>query len=716
MSLFLWAWMAAAPAEPGWRAIFDGKTLAGWQAPDMSFFSVEDGAITGTVTADHKPPRTTFLVWRGGTVSDFELKFQFRIFGDKANSGMQFRSEVGDNGLVHGYQADITKKGASLGGVFDEFGLRGSLAGRGEKVSIAVDGKKSVTRVAASEAVLPGIDLERWHEYHITAVGSHIVLRINGVVTSELDDRERDRSRHAGILSVPVVMEPMKVQYRNILLKALPTALEADPLRGELLAEIDRLKTLTQQMVDSVFSFAEIAFEERETALYLTGILDENGFRIERGVAGMPTAWTATWGSGKPVIGFIADVDGLPGVSQKPGVPHRAPLVDGGPGHGEGHNAGPPLNITAALALQKVMRAHKLPGTLILYPGVAEELVAGKPFFIRAGLFKDVDVMLGAHVDDDFTVFWGDHNVGLVSVQYQFHGTSAHSASAPWSGKSALDAVELMNAGWNFRREHLPLAHRSHYVIVNGGEQPNVVPDEAASWYFFRNTDAGSIRELHKIGDDIARGATLMTGTTSTQRIVGSAWPTHFNRPVAEALHRHIREVGMPAWSEADQALARALQKELGAKTDGLVMRVKRLGTAADGIEAGSDDIGDISWTVPTIYLRYPANIPHLPGHNWANAVAMATPIAHKGTTAGAKAQALTALELLRSPDLVKQAKAYFAEQTRQTRYVPLVGPQDRPPIEINRDKMERHRPALRRTYYDPRRHRTYLEQLGIKY
>jgi aminobenzoyl-glutamate utilization protein B len=500
----------------------------------------------------------------------------------------------------------------------------------------------------------------------------------------------------------------------SLLLPPAARAAEGDAVEKQLVAEVENLRGLTQQMVDQIFSFSELGFQEHETSRYVTGILEKHGFRIERGVAGIPTAWVATWGTGKPVIGFIADLDCLPAQSQKPGVAYRAAIVEGAPGHGEGHNAGQAVNVAAALALQKIMRERHLAGTLKLYPGVAEELLATKAFFVRAGLLEGVDVMLGAHVDNTFGTAWGARNIGLVSIQYFFHGRSAHAASFPWKGRSALDAVELMNIGWNYRREHLPLEQRSHYVIINGGEQPNVVPAEAGVWYFFRQTDDRGIRELHGIGDAIAQGAAMMTETTVDQRTVGSAWPTHFNKPVAEIQQRAIEAVGMPVWSEADQTLARALQKEIGAKVEGLATKVKPLDVPTT--EGGTDDIGDISWKVPTVYLRFPANIPQLPGHNWANGVAMATPIAHKGSTAGAKAQALTALRLLTSPGSVKEAWAYFATQTRTVHYAPLLAPSDRPAITFNRDKMERFVPQLRRVYYDPRRFKSYLEQLGIKY
>jgi aminobenzoyl-glutamate utilization protein B len=348
---------------------------------------------------------------------------------------------------------------------------------------------------------------------------------------------------------------------------------------------------------------------------------------------------------------------------------------------------------------------------------VAEELLGGKAFLVRAGLFKDVDVALFSHVGDSLATSYGPSNTGLISVQYSFHGRAAHSAGAPWAGRSALDAVELMNTAWNFRREHLRLQQRSHYVITNGGDQPNVVPSEAGVWYYFRELDYPRIKELYELGNKIAQAAATMTDTTVTQRIVGSAWPAHFNKALAEAQQKNIEQVGLPAWSEADQTLAKALQKEIGARVEGLRVKIRPLEAPREAMGGGSDDIGDISWNVPTVSLRYPANIPNLPGHSWENAVAMATPIAHKGSTAGAKVQAMTALDILLSPELVKQAWGYFNQvQTKETKYQPLIGPGDQPATDLNREKMERFAPGLKKYYYDPTRYKTYLEQLGIRY
>jgi aminobenzoyl-glutamate utilization protein B len=492
-------------------------------------------------------------------------------------------------------------------------------------------------------------------------------------------------------------------------------------LKSEASEGVDAMATFTQQMVDQIFSYGELGFQELETHRYLVDILRKNGFTVQEGIAGIPTAFMASWGSGRPVLALGSDIDGIPQASQKPGVAYHAPLIEGAPGHGEGHNSGQAVNVTAAIAVKQLMEREKLPGTIRIWPGTAEELVGTKAYFVREGFFKDVDVALFTHVDSELGVSWGDRSgTGLVSVEYTFRGQTAHSAGAPWRGRSALDAVELMNIGWNFRREHLPLEHRSHYVVTNGGDQPNVVPRTASVWYYFRQTTYPKIKELWELGDSMARGAATMTGTELLpSRVLGSAWPQHFNKAVAEAAWANIQRVGLPQWSEADQRLARALQKELGSNEQGLAVKLaaELQGPVTDNRGGGSDDIGDISWNVPTVTLRFPSNIPGLPGHNWANAIAMATPIAHKGATAGARVQAMTMVDLLTRPALVQEAWNYFREvQTKSTKYEPLIRPQDKPAVEVNRAIMERYRPEMRKYYYDPSRYKTYLEQLGIQY
>lgn len=504
-----------------------------------------------------------------------------------------------------------------------------------------------------------------------------------------------------------------------------------EELKHVAISDIDDNAKLVQEMVDSVFSFAEPGFQEFETSRYITDILEANGFTIEMGAAGIPTAWTATWGDSGPKIGLGSDIDALLGLSQKPGYATIEPLIPGAPGHGEGHNSGMPAIVAAALAVKGIMEEHDIEGQLMVWPGVAEELLATKAFFVRDGMFDDVDANIFTHVSRDLSTSWGPSGGnGMVSVEYTFHGKTAHGAGSPWSGRSALDAVEIMNYAWNMRREHLPLTQRSHYIISNGGGQPNIVPGVASVWYYFRDTTFEGVRNLFEIGNTISEAAAQASETTVERRILGYAAPRHANRPMAEAAYENFKMVGLPEWSEDDKAFAEAVKREntvsfvsyvsAEEEEDILVTELSPLSTPdtrGSNMGGGSDDIGDIMWNVPTITIRYPSNIPNTIGHHVTSAMAMATPIAHKGAVNGAKAVALTVLDLLMDPDLLDEATDYFENvQLQGQRYEPVIGPNDQPAIHLNKEIMDQMRPLMREYYYDPEQYDSYLEQLGIEY
>ncbi|WP_436841390.1 amidohydrolase [Tunicatimonas pelagia] len=494
---------------------------------------------------------------------------------------------------------------------------------------------------------------------------------------------------------------------------------QIEKLKEEAALAVEKNSKLTQVMVDKIFSFSELGFQEVETSKYITGILEENGFTIERGISGVPTAWTATWGSGKPVIAIGSDLDCIPKASQKPGVAYHDPIIEGAPGHGEGHNSGQAVNVTAVLAVKEIMEREGFSGTLMLWPGVAEEQVATKAFFVRDGYFDDVDACIFTHVGNNLETSYGSpRGNGMISVEFTFDGEAAHGAGSPWRGRSSLDAVELMNVGWNFRREHLQPTQRSHYVITDGGDQPNVVPAKASVWYYLRDRTYADIKKMYDIAINIAKGAALMTDTEMSYRYLGSAWPGHFNKVIAETAHRNIEKVGLPEWSEKDQTLAKAVQEEVGSDPEGLATELEELGLPVKfSLGGGSDDIADISWAVPTIVLRFPSNMPGLQGHHWSNAITMATPIAHKGATAGAKAEAMTLLDLFLNPELIEQAWDYYKnEQTKNVAYEPLLNPDDKPAIELNTEIMSTFRPELEKYYFDETKYDNYLEQLGITY
>jgi len=505
------------------------------------------------------------------------------------------------------------------------------------------------------------------------------------------------------------------------ILSPLPALALATPeMKQAAMANVDSNAKLVQVMVDTVFSYGEPGFQEFKTSKYLTDILAKNGFKITMGVAGIPTAWTATWGEGGPLIALGSDEDDLRGVSQIPGDPKIEPIVAGAPGHGEGHNSGMPLQVAAALAIKAVMEKNHIKGRLMLWPGIAEELLGTKAFYVRDGLFKGVDACIFTHVANSFATSYGPSSNGMVSVEFTFHGKTAHAAGDPWDGRSALDAVELMDVGMNFRREHLPLSQRTHYVISNGGGQPNIVPGVASVWYYFREHTFDTVKSLYDIGLKTADAAAMMTDTTVEHKLMGTAAPNFGNKPMAELAQANIEMVGMPKWTADDQAFAKLVQETQQRKVEPLRDKVDPLrGDREERVPTGggSDDIGDIMWTVPTITIRFPSNIPNMIGHNVTSAMAMATPIAHKGAVAGAKAVALTVLDLMTTPEELTKAKAYFdTDQQKYDHYKPFVTATDVPAIHVNDDYMRTYRPLMEPYYYDSKKYPSYLDQLGIKF
>lgn len=492
-------------------------------------------------------------------------------------------------------------------------------------------------------------------------------------------------------------------------------------IKSETIDQVQGRFKQTQVMIDKIFSFAELGFQEHESSNYLTKILEESGFEIEKGISDIPTAWMARWSIGEgPVIALGSDVDCIPKASQYPGVAYHKPIIDGAPGHGEGHNSGIPLVITAALTLQKQMKKYNLGGTLIIWPGIAEEQLASKAWYVRDGYFNKVDMCIFTHVGNNLDVSYGrSTGTGLISLEYTFEGESAHSAGSPWRGRSALDAAELMNIGWNYKREHLHPLKRSHSIFTDAGDQPNVVPSKASIWYFLRDINYEGIMGMYDDANNIASGAALMTDTKVTSRVLGTAWPRHYNKVIAETMFENIKKVDLPIWSEADQKLAKAVQKEVNSDNQtGLSTQLSELGRPLDKpVSGGSDDIGDISWTIPTVTLRFPSNIPGLQGHHWSNAITMATPIAHKGVNAGAKVVAATVIDFLTKPELLAKANDYFKNvQGKEDQYRPMITEKDPPPIYLNKGIMDEFRPKLEKFYFDETKYDNYLEQLNIEY
>jgi len=496
---------------------------------------------------------------------------------------------------------------------------------------------------------------------------------------------------------------------------AAQTAPPADQLKAEGFALVDASADRIGRINDAIYSYSEIGFQEVKTVDLLTRTLTSEGFRVEKGVAGMPTAFVARYGEGGPVIGMMADYDGVPGASQRPTALVHDPLVPGAPGHGEGHNTGQPTLLGAALALKALKDKYHLPGTIVIYGGPAEELLASRGYMVNAGVFSDADAVMDVHIGTTLGTSYGLSNLAIISAQWTFTGTQAHAARA-WEGRSALDAVELMNLSTDYMREHIDPPARIHYVIPNGGKQPNVVSAEASTWYYFRHLSAAQVWDLFKRAREAAKGAALATGTNVTERIFSASWPFNGNHALADIVQSNIELVGMPQWSEDDQAFARAYQTSMGAPVTGMPTEVEPLREARQA--PGSTDSGDVTWQAPYIRLRIPAKPDgELAGHHWSAGIAPATPLAHKAIVVGAKVLLGSAIDLMTDPAKLAAMKQDFAAQlARYPAWKSLIPPDAEPPIFLNTEEMGRYRQALRQFEYDPNGHQTYLEFIGASY
>jgi aminobenzoyl-glutamate utilization protein B len=446
---------------------------------------------------------------------------------------------------------------------------------------------------------------------------------------------------------------------------------------------------------DSIWGFAELGMQEFRSAAILIKTLEAEGFKVEKGVAGMPTCFVASWGSGKPVIGILGEYDALPMISQKALVPKQAPLVAGGPGHGCGHNMMGTAAIAAAIAVKQSMIDNNIRGTIKFFGSPAEETIISRPYMVREGVFKDVDAVIDNHASSNFNTFYGVDGNAVLSVVFTFKGKTAHAAGAPWSGRSALDAVEIMDVATNYLREHLNYSYRMHYVITEGGEAPNVVPDKASVWYYIRNTDE-RLEEMYKRVIDCAKGAAIATGTTlDTVRVITGVHQRHANKGMAETIQRNIELIGLPVWNDEEQKFAKALQKELGEKEKGYPDTVAPLRKpSGNQVGGGSSDVGEVTLIAPTATVNFPGGVPGAIGHHWSSVACYYGPASWKGLNAGAKVMAATALDLFTKPKLLEDVKSEFAAYSKTHPYKSFLPEGAKPPLDLNRDLMEKFQKA----------------------
>ncbi|OFW99989.1 MAG: amidohydrolase [Alphaproteobacteria bacterium RIFCSPHIGHO2_12_FULL_63_12] len=453
------------------------------------------------------------------------------------------------------------------------------------------------------------------------------------------------------------------------------------PASMKVLADIDARSGMIADLSSKIWGWAEVGYKEEQSSKLLADTLEAEGFALKRGVAGIPTAFTAEWGSGGPVIGVLAEFDALPGINQDASAT-RAPIDGKAAGHACGHNLFGAGSVGAAIAIKNWLAETKTPGTIRLYGTPAEEGGSGKVYMVREGLFKDVDVVLHWHADDKNAAD-GETSLSNRSAKFRFKGVSAHAAGAPDRGRSALDGVEAFDMMVNMMREHIPQDARIHYVITKGGAAPNVVPDAAEVFYYVRHPKPQGVEEIWARLEDAARGAALGTGTSVDWEIIHGSYPLLVNETLAKMMHDKLTQVGGVAYTKEETAFAKDIHATLGATT-------RKLGDEANvepystSLSYGSTDVGDVSWAAPTVGLNTATWVPGTPAHSWQAVAASGMSIGHKGATNAAKTLTLAAIELYQNADLRAEARAEFEEKRKGVKYRPLLG--DRKPALDYRD------------------------------
>ena len=460
--------------------------------------------------------------------------------------------------------------------------------------------------------------------------------------------------------------------------------LAAQDQRQTVGQSIDQKAAHYAQVARQIWDFAEVGYQEERSSKLLQGELASAGFKVEAGVAGMPTAFVAQYGSGKPVIAILAEFDALPGITQDDS-PERHELTAKEAGHACGHHLFGTGSVAAAIAVKDWLTRTGRPGTIRLYGTPAEEGGAGKVYMVRAGLFKDVDATLHWHASDRNDA---SHSTSLAnkSAKFRFHGLSAHAAGAPERGRSALDGVEAMNHMVNLMREHVPQETRIHYVITNGGSAPNVIPDFAEVFYYVRHPDPLQVQAIFERVEKAAQGAALGTGTRVEHEIIHGIYAVLPNEPLARAMDANLRRVGGVTYDATERAFAMTLRKSLG---EGVppVEQAAEIAPFAFYRSGGSTDVADVSWVVPTVGLRTATWVPGTPSHSWQAIAAGGTTIGLKGMMVAAKTLALTAIDLMTNPKLVEDATAAYRKQIPAGwTYRPLLGDR-KPPLDYrNKD------------------------------
>jgi len=458
---------------------------------------------------------------------------------------------------------------------------------------------------------------------------------------------------------------------------------------------IEENRGLIVNVNDRIWEYAEVGLQEFKSSKLIADTLERHGFEVDHGVAGMPTALVATWGSGEPVIGIQGEYDALPGVSQK-AVPYQEPLKEGAPGHGCGHNVYASSGVGGVLGAKAAMEEAGIPGTVKFFGCPAEETLIGKVYMVRDGLYEGVDAVLGHHIGVVNSVPLQSSNA-MNSAKFFFHGRSSHAGSTPWQGRSALDAVELMDMGVNFMREHVVPQSRIHYVIQDGGGQPNVVPPVASSWYFVRAPSRETVEHIYSWICEIAEGAARMAQTRHEIRFQTGCYNKLPNRALAEVVVANMREIGAPTYTEEELAFARRIGEQVTPdekRTSGYAcpgweelmdvdLNTNIIDPWGEGtVMGGSTDTSDVSWQAPTAEFNTGSRVLGAPGHSWMMTATSGMSIGHKNAVFAAKAHACTAIDLLTKPELLKRSWEEFERRKGGREYRSPLPPDLKPPLD----------------------------------
>lgn len=452
-----------------------------------------------------------------------------------------------------------------------------------------------------------------------------------------------------------------------------------NPNKTAIIKSVDSRKDELTKLSDQIWAYAEPAFQETKSAKALADFAEANGFKVERGVAELPTAFVATYGSGKPIIGILGEFDALPGISQK-AQPVKEALLEGAAGHGCGHNLFGVGSLAAAISLKELLAQGKLKGTIKFFGTPAEESGNGKVYMARAGLFNDLDICFDWH-PGTHTEAAVQSSTALIELNVEFFGKAAHAAGDPWNGRSAVDALELFTHGVNMLREHVRPSVRMHYVIQKGGDVPNVVPEYSKAWLWIRDSKRVVMEEVYQRIQEVAKGAATMAGVESKVSLLSGTYEILVNRTGGEYMHRNLELLGPISFTEDEQAFAKKIQQVSNAEQIGLDGNIGPFRETLSETGGGSTDTGDVSWIVPVIRVTATTGAPNTPWHSWAEVACAGMSIGHKGMLHAAKALGMTMVDAFENEQLRAAAKAEFEKRRNGHVYKAYLA--DGPPLNL---------------------------------